>query len=229
MRDDPEKFFQAHRMLLAPNGQRGCGFGIRFTVQYNLFAGSVLGLGSPDQVKQLDEMQEQGSLGCFCLTEKRAGVNSGLVVNTVIHWIPEKQQFCLNSPNDDANKNWISQGLTADKAVVIAKLYVGGKNYGPHGFLMNLRDSKTGKLVDGVIVGDMGEKTTANDLDNAWVKFQNVYLPKDAMLRRFCDIQNDKYVQTTKEQMRLEVLGQRLLTGRLAIGKYHFFLFFLYC
>jgi len=219
MRDDPDKFFQAHRLLLAPNGKRGCGFGIRFTVQYNLFAGSILGLGNKEQIEELNTMQNNGTLGCFCLTEKLAGVNSGLVVNTTIYWIPQKQMFCLNSPNDDSNKNWISQGLTADKAVVIAKLIVDGKNYGPHGFIINMRDPITGNLIDGIIVGDMGDKTTANDLDNAWVKFNNLYLPKESMLRRFCDIQNDKYIQTTKEPMRLEVLGQRLLTGRLAIAE----------
>lgn len=45
MRDNPNRFFEAHRLLLAPGGHeaRGPGFGIRFTVQFNLFAGSILG------------------------------------------------------------------------------------------------------------------------------------------------------------------------------------------
>ena len=38
MRDNPEKFFMAHR-LLSTVGLGG--FGIRFTVQFNLFAGSL--------------------------------------------------------------------------------------------------------------------------------------------------------------------------------------------
>ncbi|KAK3256136.1 hypothetical protein CYMTET_34714, partial [Cymbomonas tetramitiformis] len=32
-------------------------------------------------------------------------------------------------------------------------------------------------------------------------------------------IQDDKYVQTTSERMRLEVIGQRLLTGRVAVAQ----------
>ena len=39
-------------------------------MQYNLFAGTVLGLGGPDQVAVLDEMQDKGELGCFGLTER---------------------------------------------------------------------------------------------------------------------------------------------------------------
>ena len=35
----------------------GPGFGIRFTVQVNLFAGSILALGTEDQVAQLDAYQ----------------------------------------------------------------------------------------------------------------------------------------------------------------------------
>ena len=42
MRDAPERFFAAHRLLAS---RILGGYGIRFTVQFNLFAGSILGLG----------------------------------------------------------------------------------------------------------------------------------------------------------------------------------------
>ena len=42
MKDNPEKFFMAHRLLSSVGLG---GFGIRFTVQFNLFAGSIVGLG----------------------------------------------------------------------------------------------------------------------------------------------------------------------------------------
>jgi acyl-CoA oxidase len=41
-----------------------------------------------------------------------------------------------------------------------------------------------GELVDGITVDDMGKKTTGNDLDNAWIAFDNVTLPHSAMLSR---------------------------------------------
>jgi len=178
----------------------------------------VLGLGSPEQAALLDQMQAKGQLGCFALTEKLAGVNSGLVVQTTATWIPEKQAFILDSPTEGSHKNWISQGLTADKAAVIADLRINGKSYGPHGFLVDMR-TEDGKVLPGVVLGDMGLKTTGNDLDNAWIKFDKMVIPKSALLSRFADIRNDQYVQTTKEKMRIEVIGQRLLTGRVAVAQ----------
>ena len=77
MADDPDKSFLAHR-LLSTVGLGG--FGIRFTVQFNLFAGSIVGLAGPDQRAMLDEFQRAGDLGCFLLTEMQAGVLSGLIV-----------------------------------------------------------------------------------------------------------------------------------------------------
>jgi acyl-CoA oxidase len=94
------------------------GFGIRFTVQFNLFAGSMVGLAGPEQLKMLDTIQEKGQLGCFLLTEKQAGVLSGLIVETTCDWDEEKQEFVLHTPRDAAAKNWISQGYTAEVRAV---------------------------------------------------------------------------------------------------------------
>eukprot|EP00941_MAST-03F_sp_MAST-3F-sp1_P000497 g497.t1 len=215
MRDCPEKFFLAHR-LLSTVGLGG--FGIRFTVQFNLFTGSILGLAGEEQLSMLDDIQKSGQLGCFLLTEMQAGVLSGLIVETTADWDPATQEFVLHTPSDKAAKNWISQGYTAELGVVIADLRVEGKSYGPHPFFMHLRDSNM-DLQPGIRIEDMGDKTIANDLDNARVWFDKVRLPKTALLNKFCDIKDDKYVQTGDEKMRIEVIGQRLMTGRQAIAE----------
>ncbi|GMH86158.1 hypothetical protein TrST_g2029 [Triparma strigata] len=215
MSENPEKFFLAHR-LLSTVGLGG--FGIRFTVQFNLFAGSLVGLAGEEQLKMLDDIQEKGQLGCFLLTEMQAGVLSGLIVETTCEWDEASQEFVLHTPSDKAAKNWISQGYTAELGVVIADLRIKGKSHGPHAFHMRLRDDD-GNLMPGIRIDDMGTKTVANDLDNARVWFDQVKLPKDALLNKFADIENDEYVQTTDERMRIEVIGQRLLTGRMAIAE----------
>ena len=216
MRDSPEKFFMAHR-LLATVGLGG--FGIRFTVQFNLFAGSLVGLASDEQMAWLDDIQSKGKLGCFLLTEMQAGVLSGLIVETTADWDPATQQFVLHTPSDKAAKNWISQGFVAECGVVIADLRVNGKSHGPHPFFIDLRDEATGELMPGIRIEDMGTKTIANDLDNARVWFDQVKLPKKSLLNKFADIENDAYVQVREERMRIEVIGQRLLTGRIAIAE----------
>jgi hypothetical protein len=55
--DNPERFFLAHRILARHAVTHGPGFWIRFTVQYNLFAGTVLAVGGEEQVASLDAMQ----------------------------------------------------------------------------------------------------------------------------------------------------------------------------
>jgi hypothetical protein len=73
MRDAPEIFSLAHR-LLATIGLNG--FGVRFAVQCNLFAGSIIGLAGPEQLKMSESIQEKGQLGCFLLTEIRGFLKS---------------------------------------------------------------------------------------------------------------------------------------------------------
>jgi len=216
LHEEPERFFAAHRLISKYATQVGPGFGIRFTVQFNLFAGTILAMGSEEQVSSLPRLQAEGRLGCFCLTERLAGVNSGLVVNTTCAWDDERQMFLLDCPDEAASKNWISQGLTADMAVVVANLFVKGKAYGPHGFVMDLR--RNGQLVEGVTVEDMGAKTIGNDLDNARITFSKVWLPRDALLSRWASIEGGAYVQQPGAVSNIDMIGQRLYTGRAVIA-----------
>ena len=215
----PDRFFAAHRILSEHATEVGPGFGIRMTVQYNLFAGTILALGNPAQVAELETYQAQGRLGCFALTEKLAGVNSGLVVNTTATWDSATQTYVIHCPGEHAHKNWISQGFTAEMAVCIADLIVDGVSFGPHGFLMQLRDPYTGELLPGVNVGNMGNKTIGNDLDNAWIKFHRVRLPKTALLNRYSDIdEHGEYKQLVDGVRNIDMIGQRLYTGRAVIA-----------
>ena len=219
LRDNPSRFFAAHRILAERSPILGPGFWIRFTVHYNLFAGTVLAVGGEEHLEMLEEVQKNGELGCFALTEQLAGVNSGLVVGTKITWDNDSQDFLLESLGDGANKNWISQGLVGDKAVVLADLHVEGKSVGPHAFVMNLREN--GALVDNVSLEDMGGKTVGNDLDNARIHFNNVRLPKSAMLNKYADVDETtgKYVQKIEGMRTMEMIGQRLFSGRVAVAQ----------
>jgi alkylation response protein AidB-like acyl-CoA dehydrogenase len=214
----PSKFFTAHTVLSEYATRIGPGFGIRFTVQVNLFSGTIIALGNAEQVASLSKIQAEGRLGCFCLTERLAGVNSGLVVQTTAVWDEQKQMFKINCPDEGSKKNWISQGLTADLAVVVATLIVKGKSVGPHAFIMDLRKSPGGDLVDGVTTEDMGDKTIGNDLDNARIAFKDVWIPKSALLDRYSGIENNEWVQRQKGVSNMDMIGQRLYTGRTVIA-----------
>ena len=77
-----------------------------------------------------------------------------------------------------------------------------------------------GNLVDNVTMDDMGRKTVGNDLDNAWIHFDQVELPQSAMLNRFADInENGEYVLNVPGIRPFDMIGQRLFTGRVAVAQ----------
>lgn len=151
------------------------------------------------------------------MTEKLAGVQSGLVVQTTATYDEASSEFILNTPHEGARKNWISQGFVADKAVVLADLIVKGESKGPHAFVMDFRQS--GSLVPNVTIDDMGTKTVGNDLDNAWIDFTNVRLPKDSLLRRYAEVDGDGEYQIKGNVRPFDMIGQRLYTGRIAVAQ----------
>merc|ERR1719150_2299174 len=65
----------------------------------------------------------------------------------------------------------------------------------------------------------MGPKTTGNDLDNAWISFDRVYVPKSALLNRYADILENKYFQKKKGIRAMSMIGQRLYSGRVAVAQ----------
>ena len=216
--DNPERFFLAHKLLSNHSTRLGPGFSIRFTVHYNLFAGTVVGLGSDEQVQNLvNRNAKNPRLGCFALTEVLAGVNSGLVVETTAKFVNGK--FIINTPNDGAQKNWISQGLVADEGVVVASLEVNGKKLGPQAFLVNLRNDD-GSLVKGFSVKDMGIKTVGNDLDNGRLRFTNFEAPLDSLLCRYLTVDKNGNVGFPQGNTRtMDMIGQRLFSGRICVGQ----------
>eukprot|EP00605_Chrysophyceae_sp_TOSAG23-4_P000313 GSChrysophyteH1.ASY1.ANO1.358.1 assembled CDS len=98
----------------------------RFTVQYNLYAGSIVALGSDEQRDELISTQSSGCLGCFSFTERGAGVLSGAGVETTATFDRKTEEFVIHSPNGSSCKNWISQGLYAEDAVILADLVRSG-------------------------------------------------------------------------------------------------------
>ena len=166
--------FLLHRELAAKCDE---AIAVRITVQYNLFGGCVANLGDAKQCTWLKGVFERGELGCFALTERGAGVLSGLIVETECKWTTDG--FVLNSPSTAAYKVWISQGLTAKWMVVIARLILkDGTDKGPHAFIVDTES-------DGVIKADMVQKTDFNGLDNANIHFEDVVLHPIACFQKY--------------------------------------------
>lgn len=152
--------------------------------------------GTPEQHELfLKKAENYEYIGCYAQTELGHGSNvRGL--ETTATWNSDDKTFTIHSPSLTASKWWIgSLGKTANHAVVMAQLMVDGKNYGPHPFVVHIRDLKTHEPLENIHVGDIGPKFGYNTMDNGFLLFNNVKIPHQNMLARFSriDPKTNKY------------------------------------
>jgi len=190
------------------------GADVRTTVQLNLFTGSVMNLGNEEQKNWMRETFKSGQLGAFFLTEKNAGVLSGLIVQTTATWTPKGYIVTSPDPHDQSMKNWISQGLTAKWGVVIARLILPNQeDKGAHAFLVDME-------LPGIRKIDMPRKTDFNCLDNVQCIFDDVLVPHDSLLSGISYVDDiGRYVlRDPKVPFNFVMVAQRLLSGRICIA-----------
>ncbi|KAG9999533.1 acyl-CoA oxidase, partial [Aureobasidium melanogenum] len=145
--------------------------------------------GNPEQhEKFLKPARNYEYIGCYAQTELGHGSNvRGL--ETTATWNQEDQTFIINSPTLTSSKWWIgSLGRTANHAVVMAQLYINNKSYGPHPFVVQIRDMKTHQPLKDIHIGDIGPKFGYNTMDNGFLLFNNYKVPHISMLGRFSSV-----------------------------------------
>lgn len=181
-------------------GQNGALY-TRFTVQYNLYGGSIVALGTDEQRSTWVDSQKYGALGCFAFTEKGAGVLSGAGVETTAIFDKSTDEFIIHSPTPSSTKNWISQGMYAEYAVILANLIVDGISHGPHLFWAQIADnslfsSKLPTSRSGVQIKSNPAKTTMHGLDNGQITFNQFRVPRSTLLSRYSTVTPDgEYIQ----------------------------------
>ncbi|KAF1353949.1 acyl-CoA dehydrogenase/oxidase C-terminal [Delphinella strobiligena] len=147
--------------------------------------------------KFLEKAQNYEYIGCYAQTELGHGSNvRGL--ETTATWNEPDKTFTMHSPTLTASKWWIgSLGRTANYAVVMAQLVIKGKPYGPHPFVVQIRDLKTHQPLENIHIGDIGPKFGYNTMDNGFLLFNKVKIPHISMLARFSSIdsQTSKYLR----------------------------------
>ena len=160
--------------------------------------------GSEEQhEKFLKPAQAYKYIGCYAQTELGHGSNvRGL--ETTATWNTEDKTFTIHSPTLTASKWWIgSLGRTANWAVVMAQLVISGKSYGPHPFVVQIRDMKTHEPLENIHVGDIGPKFGYNTMDNGFLLFNNVKVPHISMLARFSSVDKstNKYIRPSSPSL----------------------------
>ncbi len=161
---------------------------IKFGVQYGLFGGSVLNLGTEKHHKDiLFECNTMKLPGCFAMTEIGHGSNVRQIETTATY-DHQSRTFTIHSPTWSSGKIYIGNSARdGEMATVFAQLNVNGENKGVHAFLVPIRDPQK-NLLPGIHIDDNGQKIGLNGVDNGMIWFDNVTIPKDALLDRFASI-----------------------------------------
>jgi acyl-CoA oxidase len=193
---------------------------VKYGVQFGLFGGSVLQLGSTRHHET--HLRAIGSLdlpGCYAMTETGHGSNVR-DLETTATYVHETDELIVRTPNDDAAKDWIGNAaLHGRLATVFARLIVAGVDHGVHAVLVPLRDSD-GRILEDVRIEDRGAKEGLNGIDNGRIWFDGVRVPRVNLLDRFASIDDEgRYVSDIASPGRrfFTMLGT-LVTGRISIA-----------
>ncbi|CAD5233697.1 unnamed protein product [Bursaphelenchus xylophilus] len=121
-------------------------------------------------------------IGTYAQTEMAHGTNLKKLETTATY-DPETKEFVMNSPTISSAK-WIpgNLGKSSNFILVMAQLWTQGKCYGPHAFMVQIRDPVTHMPMPGVEVGDIGPKIGINSNDNGYLRLHNIRIPRLNML-----------------------------------------------
>ncbi|UZJ55372.1 hypothetical protein CBS101457_004692 [Exobasidium rhododendri] len=175
------------------------------TIHWIAFVPVIIGQGSNEQVEKWAEpaMSHQ-HLGCYLQTELGHGTNVQ-ALETLAEYNEKTDCFDLHSPTLTSTKWWAGgAGTTSTHGIVQAQLIIKGKRYGPHLFYTPLRDITTGEVLPNIVAGDIGPKTydAFAGLDNGWVRFDHVQLPRFNMLSKHAQVKKGgEYVRPPSDKL----------------------------
>src|SRR5579864_3312656 len=152
---------------------------VKIGVQFGLFGGVIRRLGTEKHHQRyLRPAMTMELPGCFAMTETGHG-SDVQSIRTTATYDPERQEFVIDTPNDDARKDYIGNAARDGRmAAVFAQLTTAGEGRGVHVFLVPIRDQR-GRPCNGVRIEDCGHKGGLNGVDNGRLWFDHVRVPRE--------------------------------------------------
>lgn len=193
---------------------------VKYGVQFGLFGGSVLQLGTRrHHERYLGAIATLDLPGCYAMTETGHGSNVR-ELETTATYDPVHDQLIVHSPSEAAGKDWIGNAaLHGRMATVFARLVVAGADHGVHAVLVPLRGDD-GLALPGIRIEDRREKVGLNGVDNGRIWFERVRVPRDNLLDRFAHIDDHGAYRSDipSAGRRFFTMLGTLVTGRISIA-----------
>jgi acyl-CoA oxidase len=193
---------------------------VKSGVQWGLFGGAVQNLGTrPHHERYLRRIISAELLGCFAMTETGHGSDVASIATTATY-DPDAGQFVVHTPHEAARKDYIGNAARDGRvAVVFAQLITGGQSRGVHALLVPIRTDE-GAVAPGVTILDDGRKAGLNGVDNGRLLFDQVRVPRDALLNRYGDVAADgTYTSPIRSpQRRFFTMLGALVRGRVSVA-----------
>jgi len=193
---------------------------VKFGVQFGLFGGSILNLGTERHHRKL--LPAVGTLelpGCFAMTETGHGSNVAELATTATY-DPERDEIVVHTPGPEARKDYIGNAACHGRlATVFAQLEVGGHRHGVHAILVPIRD-ESGEPLPGVAIEDDGPKLGLQGVDNGRLAFDRVRVSRENLLDRFgsIDEQGHYHSPIASPSKRFFTMLGTLVGGRLSVA-----------
>ncbi|HZX04560.1 acyl-CoA dehydrogenase [Kribbella sp.] len=193
---------------------------VKAGVQFGLFAGAIQHLGTErHHERYLADAISGRLLGCFAMTETGHGSNVQ-ALGTTATYDEATGEFVVHTPTAAARKGYIGNAARHGRmAAVFAQLVVGGESHGVHCLLVPIRDSG-GAALPGVTLSDCGPKLGLNGVDNGRIVFDQVRVPRDALLDRYAQVDADGNYSSPIENpdRRFFTMLGTLVQGRVSVG-----------
>jgi alkylation response protein AidB-like acyl-CoA dehydrogenase len=232
---DPYNLIVLHERLAYTNSNDLVNW---FTVQFNLFTGSLSALGTATHAALVQDARELKKLGCFALTENSAGVLSGLFCETIAYYNQETKKIVIHTPNDDAKKCWISYAGNSqiEYAVVFAKwsqatgvngskqvtvdTSIGKLFLTPHVVAIVVQIRNNGVVLPGLRIEECYTRSDFRSNSFGKLTFTEFSTAPENLLDRYCSLDTTTGVlQVADNCPKLFFkLSNRLLVGRLCLA-----------
>ena len=195
------------------------------SLHYFAFLPAIELLASEEQLKHwVPKTNHLKITGAYVQTELGHGSDVSQLQTTATYDDSSKE-FIIHTPSISATKFWPGGlGKTANHCVLYARLISKGKDHGVQAFVIQIRDSQTHLPLPGINIGDVGPKLGFRNSDQGFMSFNNVRVPKFALLDKFVKLSEDGTFTASTPHARKLTFGGMLNLRSLIIFMSHYYI-----